>query len=181
MNLNIREISLVAIFPALMAATAGLSIPLGSLPAISLQTIFVFLAALLLGPKLGSISMIIYVLMGAIGLPVFSNYRGGISVLLSDSGGFIIGFIFSAYFIGIMKNIKFINKNFLSIFTILLIGNLIIYMCGASYIAYITNASLLFTLGLFTPFFIGDFIKIFIVLYVYFRIRNQITYEPSLI
>ena len=85
MRLNIKEISLVAIFPALMAATAGISIPLGGLPPISLQTIFVFLAALLLGPKLGTLSIIIYVIMGAIGLPVFSNYRGGISVLISAS------------------------------------------------------------------------------------------------
>ena len=181
MRLNIKEISLVAIFPALMAATAGISIPLGGLPPISLQTIFVFLAALLLGPKLGTLSIIIYVIMGAIGLPVFSNYRGGISVLISHSGGFIIGFIFSALFIGFMKSRKFLNKNYLYIFVILVVGNLIIYMCGGAYISYLTNATLGGVLAIFTPYFLGDFIKIMLVMYVYSRIRYQITYEPSLI
>ena len=181
MKLSVKEISLVAIFPALMGATAGVSIPLGSLPAITLQTIFVFLAALLLGPKLGTISIIIYVFMGSIGLPVFSNYQGGISVLLSGSGGFILGFILSVYFVGIMKNIKIINKNYLYIFGILLVGNVIIYMSGASYIAYLTNTTIPSVLALFTPYYIGDILKILVVLYVYSRIRHQITYEPSLI
>ena len=179
MKLSIREISLVAIFPALMAATAGIAIPMGVLPPITLQTMFVFLAALLIGPKLGSISMLIYVLMGAIGLPVFSNYRGGISVLVSGSGGFIIGFIVSALFIGILKNVKIINKYYLYIFGILVIGNSIIYMSGASYIAFLTNTSLLTILAGFSLYFIGDFIKILAVMYVYSRIRHQITYEPS--
>ncbi len=179
MKLSVKEISLVAIFPALMAATAGISIPLGNLPSISLQTIFVFLAALLLGPKLGSISMIIYILMGAIGLPVFSNYRGGISVILSGSGGFLIGFIISAVFIGIMKNIKFLNKNYYYLFSILVLGNIIIYMCGGAYLAHLTNTSLFSVLAIFTPYFIGDFIKIITVLYVYSRIRYQITYEAA--
>ncbi len=179
MNLSIREISLVAIFPALMAATAGISIPIGNIPAISLQTIFVFLAGLLLGPKLGSISMVIYVLMGAIGLPVFANYRGGISVILSGSGGFIIGFIFVVFFIGVMKNIKFLNKNYLYIFGILVVSNAMLYMFGASYISYLTNTTLVGSLAIFTPYLIGDFIKILVVLYVYSRIRYQITYESS--
>jgi len=179
MKLNVKEISLVAIFPALMAATAGISIPLGSLPAVSLQTIFVFLAALLLGPKLGSMSMVIYILMGAMGLPVFANYRGGISVILSGSGGFLFGFIISAIFIGYMKSIKILNKNYFYIFAILVIGNSIIYMFGATYIAYLTNATLFSVLAVFTPYFIGDFFKILIVMYVYSRIRHEITYEPS--
>ncbi len=179
MKLTVKEISLVAIFPALMAATAGISIPLGNLPAISLQTIFVFLAALLLGPKLGSISMIIYILMGAIGLPVFSNYKGGISVILSGSGGFFVGFILSTIFIGFTKNIKFLNKNYYYLFGILVAGNIIIYMCGGAYLSYLTNTSLFGVLAIFTPYFIGDFIKIMIVLYVYSRIRYEITYEHA--
>ena len=179
MKLTVKEISLVAIFPALMAATAGISIPLGSLPSISLQTIFVFLAALLLGPKLGSISMIIYILMGAIGLPVFSQYRGGISVILSQSGGFLFGFIISVIMIGYLKNIKFLNKNYFYLFGILLLGNSVIYMCGATYIAYLTNTSFYSVIVVFTPYIIGDLIKILVVLYVYRRIRHELTYEPS--
>ena len=178
MKLNVREIALVAIFPALMAATAGISIPLGSLPSISLQTMFVFLAGLLLGPKLGTLSIVIYVLMGVIGIPVFSNYRGGISVLFSQSGGFIIGFVFATLFIGIMKSVKFINKNILYILIVLIVGNILIYMTGAAYISYLTSTTIFSVLATFIPYLLGGTIKISVVMYVYPRIRHAITYEP---
>ena len=178
-RLTVKEMSLVAIFPAMMAATAGISIPLGSLPAVSLQTIFVFMAALLLGPKLASLSMIIYVVMGIIGLPVFSNYRGGFDVIAGQSGGFIIGFVFSAYLVGFMKNVSFLNKNILYIFAILVAGNTVIYMFGAAYIAYLLNTGFFPTLATFIPYILGDLLKIIVVLYVYTRIRHHFTYEGS--
>lgn len=178
-KLTVKEMSLIALFPAMMAATAGIFIPLGSLPPVSLQTIFVFMAALLLGPRLGSLSMVIYVVMGMIGLPVFSGYRGGLDVLTGQSGGFVIGFIFSAFFIGNMKNINFLNKNILYTFAVLIVGNIIIYMSGGSYIAYITNTNLWFIMATFSPYLVGDLFKIMVVLYVYSRIRNHITYEGA--
>ena len=178
-KLSVKEMSLVALFPAMMAATAGISIPLGSLPPVSLQTIFVFLAALLLGARLGSLSMIIYIIMGIIGLPVFSGYRGGLDVLTGQSGGFVVGFIFSAYFIGFMKNVNFLNKKIWYIFLILTLGNAVIYMSGASYIAYLYNTSFLLTLATFSRYIIGDLLKILVVLYVYSRIRKHLTYEGA--
>ena len=176
-RLSVREMSLVALFPAMMAATAGVSIPLGDLPAVSLQTIFVFMAALLLGPRLGSLSMIVYVFMGIIGLPVFSNFRSGLGVITGGSGGFIIGFIFSAYLVGFMKNINFLNKKIWYIFLVLVLGNVVIYMFGASYISYLLNTSFLTTLATFSPYILGDLLKIIVVLYVYVRIRPHFTYE----
>lgn len=178
-KLTVKEMSMIALFPAMMAATAGISIPLGSLPPVSLQTIFVFLSALLLGPRLGSLSMIVYIVMGIIGLPVFSGYRGGLGVLTGQSGGFVIGFVFSAYFIGFMKNINFLNKKIWYIFIVLLIGNAIIYMSGAAYIAYLLNTNILLTLATFSSYIIGDLLKILVVLYVYSRIRMYITYESA--
>jgi biotin transport system substrate-specific component len=178
-RVTVREMSLVALFPAMMAATAGISIPLGNLPPVSLQTIFVFLSALLLGPKLGSLSMIIYVVMGMIGLPIFSGYRGGLDVLVGQSGGFIIGFVFSACFIGFMKNIKFLNKKKWYIFVVLLFGNAVIYMSGAAYISYLLNTNILLTLATFSPYIIGDLLKILVVIYVYSRIRMHLTYEGT--
>lgn len=178
-RLTVKEMSLVALFPAMMAATAGIAIPIGGLPSITLQTVFVFMAALTLGPRLGSLSMIIYVFMGIIGLPVFANFRGGLDIITSGRGGFIIGFIFSAFFIGIMKNINFLNKKKWYILLILVVGNIIIYMSGASYIAYLTNTSILTVLATFTHYIIGDLIKILVVMYVYSRIRPHLTYEGS--
>jgi len=177
MKLTVREISLVAIFPAMMAATAGISIPLGTLPPISLQTLFVFLSGLLLGGRLGALSMTIYVMLGVIGIPVFSGFRGGIGVITGGSGGFIIGFIFAAYFIGKMKTVIFINKNILGLAVVLFVANLIIYMLGATYIAYLTSSSIFTILATFGLYMIGDSLKIVAAIYVYLNIRKKITYE----
>ena len=177
MNSKIKELTIIALFPALMGATAGVSIPLFNLPPITLQTFFVFLAGLILGPKKAALSMIVYLIMGAIGIPVFSGFRGGFEVLVGFSGGFLLGFVFAAIFIGFMKNIKILNKNFINNFVILLAANLIIYMFGASYIAFLTKGSFLLVLAGFTPYLIGDLFKITAVIYVYSRIRDALTYE----
>ena len=177
MNNRIKELTTIALFPALMGATAGISIPLFNLPPITLQTFFVFMAGLTLGPRKGALSMIIYVLLGAIGLPIFSGFRGGLNVLVGLSGGFLIGFIFSAAFIGYMKTVKIINNEVVGFSLILVIGTLIIYMFGAAYIAFITSSNLWLILANFVPYLVGDAIKIVAASYVYARIRNHITYE----
>ena len=172
-----KELTMIALFPALMGATAGISIPLFNLPPITLQTFFVFLAGLILGPKKGAISMIVYLVIGAIGIPVFSGYRGGLEVLTGFSGGFLIGFVFAAFFAGFMKTVKFINNNFAVNFAILLGANLTIYMFGAAYIAFLTNTSIWLNLSGFSIYLIGDLVKISVTLYVYVRIRSAVTYE----
>jgi len=177
MNLKIKDLTIIALFPALMGATAGVSIPLFNLPPITLQTFFVFLAGLTLGPKKAALSMVVYLIMGAIGIPVFSGFRGGFEVLAGFSGGFLIGFVFAAFFVGFMKTVNFLNKNFVNNFIILLGANLIIYMLGASYIAFLTKSSFLLVLAGFSPYLLGDIFKITGVIYVYARIRDVLTYE----
>ena len=121
--------------------------------------------------------MIIYLIMGGIGIPVFSGFRGGFEVLVGFSGGFLIGFVFAALFIGFMKNVKILNRNFLNNFLILIVANLIIYMLGAAYIAFLTKGSFTLVLAGFSPYLIGDIFKITGVIYVYHRIRDTLTYE----
>ena len=179
MNSRIRELTLIALFPAMMGATAGIVIPLGGLPPITLQTIFVFMAGLILGPKDAGISIGIYVLLGAIGLPIFSGYRGGIGVLLSGSGGFIVSFVFAGVFVGFMKNVKIINNEFVNILVILFGTTLLIYMIGGAYISYLSSASYPLVLGGFYTYLIGDILKIVVVIIVYMRVRSHVTYERS--
>lgn len=179
MNKTTRELILIALFPALMGATAGIAIPLGSLPSITLQTIFVFLAGLLLKPTHAGLSMVIYLIIGAIGIPIFANYTGGIGIILGKSGGFLIGFVLAAILVGFMKNVKIINNDYLKLFLILFIVNILIYMIGASYMAVVTNTDaglILKGLSLYLP---GDILKIIIVIYVYVRIRPLLTYEAT--
>jgi len=176
---RIREITLLALFPAMMGATAGVVIPIGGLPPITLQTLFVFMAGLLLPPKDAGISIGIYVLLGAIGVPVFSGFQGGFGVLLSGSGGFIVSFVFAAVFVSFMKNVKIINNQFLHIFVVLLIATLFIYMIGGAYISFLSKVSYPLVLVGFYTYLIGDILKIIVVIMVYMRVRSHVTYEHS--
>jgi len=181
MRNNVRELLLVALFPAMMAATAGIAIPISAAipfaPAITLQTLFVYLAGLMLKPRDAAISMSVYVLLGMIGVPVFAGFRSGAAVLLTASGGFIIGFIVIAFCISLLKNsqfIKIIKNIYLETFTILVLGTIGLYMIGGAYIAYLYDMSFWLVLVGFWIYLIGDFLKIFVAINAYVSIRSHI-------
>ena len=93
-KIRTRDIAYIAIFTALMAVCSWISIPT-AIP-FTLQTMGIFLAVGLLGGKRGTIAVLAYVLLGAVGAPVFSGFSGGVSALASPSGGYLVGFFFSA-------------------------------------------------------------------------------------
>ena len=93
-NQKIKALVLIALFSAIIVICSLITIP-AAIP-FTLQTFGVFLCFCVLGAKKGLASVIIYVLLGIIGLPVFSGFNGGIGALLNVSGGYIFGFIFSA-------------------------------------------------------------------------------------
>lgn len=96
-------LTLCGLFAALMAICSLIVIPLGFTPVpVSLGTLGVFLAGGVLGKKYGTISMVVYVLLGAVGIPVFAGFRGGIGVLAGPTGGYIIGYIAAAFIIGLL-------------------------------------------------------------------------------
>lgn len=88
------DIVYIALFAVLMAICSWISIPL-TVP-VTLQTFGVFIACIVLGGKRGTISVIVYILLGMVGIPVFAGFSGGLGILLGTTGGYIIGFIFSA-------------------------------------------------------------------------------------
>lgn len=92
--LSIADLTLIALFTAVMAICSWISIPT-AVP-FTLQTLGVFLACGLLGGKRGTITVCVYLLLGVIGIPVFSGFTGGIGHLLGPTGGYIIGFLFSS-------------------------------------------------------------------------------------
>ncbi len=89
-----RDMTLIALFAALMALCAWLSIP-ATVP-FTMQAFAVFLAAGVLGGKNGALAVIVYLLLGAAGLPVFSGFRGGIGMLMGATGGYLLGFVGTA-------------------------------------------------------------------------------------
>ena len=86
------DMAYIGLFAVVIAICSWISIP--TVVPFTLQTFAVFLAVAVLGGKRGTLAVIVYVLLGAVGLPVFSGFKGGIGVLLNTTGGFIIGFVF---------------------------------------------------------------------------------------
>ena len=92
---------ITALFAAIIGVLAQLTIPLPVVP-ITGQTLAIGLAATILGARFGSISVILYLFIGAVGVPVFAEFSGGISKLVGPTGGYLVGFVPAAFVIGWM-------------------------------------------------------------------------------
>lgn len=98
--MNIRDICFISVFVAMIVALSQLAIPLiGGVP-ITLQTFIIPLAGTILGAKNGAIAAFIYILLGAVGIPVFAGFTGGIGRLTGPTGGFILSYPFMAFAAG---------------------------------------------------------------------------------
>ncbi|WP_117170287.1 biotin transporter BioY [Paraliobacillus sediminis] len=96
---KLRGIILCGIFAAVTAVLAQIEVPLPIVP-ISGQTLAVGLTATIIGSRYGAIAMTCYALLGAVGLPVFAGFKGGLQVLIGPTGGYIFGFIVAAFVTG---------------------------------------------------------------------------------
>ncbi|QVK21828.1 biotin transporter BioY [Mycoplasmatota bacterium] len=160
----------VVIFPTLMIATAGFTITLVGAP-ITLQTLFVLLSGMVLGARLGFISMVLYILLGLIGLPVFANFQGGYGVIFGPSGGFILSFPIASLVAGLLT--KYDNKYSYIISS--LAATFIIYLIGIPWMAYILGWRLTETIGYMTVYFPGDVGKIILAILISNRlIRHNV-------
>ena len=95
------DIVYIAVFAVIMAICSWISIP-AAVP-FTLQTFGVFVAVGVLGGKRGTLSILVFILLGAIGVPVFAGFSGGIGVLAGTTGGYIIGFLFSKTVLVLVK------------------------------------------------------------------------------
>ena len=97
------DIAYIGVFTVLITICSWISIPT-PIP-FTLQTFAVFLAVSILGGKRGTLAVVVYVLLGAIGVPVFAEFTGGIGIILGNTGGYIIGFIFSALVMWLIESL----------------------------------------------------------------------------
>ncbi len=102
-KLRTADLSLIALFASIIAVCSWISIP-AAVP-VTLQTFGVFLAVGVLGGKRGTLAVLTYLLMGVIGLPVFSGFGGGLGYLMGSTGGYLVGFVFPALVMWGMENI----------------------------------------------------------------------------
>lgn len=154
----VKDLVFTAMFAALIAVCSILSIPIGEVP-ITLQTFAVCLAAAMLGWKRGTLSVLIYVLLGAVGVPVFAGMTGGVGILAGPTGGYIIGFIPAAIIIGFAAD-KWERKA-LPLIVAMVLGVLVCYLIGTIWFMVVTGMGIGESLMLcVVPFLIPDGVKI---------------------
>lgn len=165
-KMSTLDLTYVSIFVALMAICSWISIPT-AVP-FTLQTFAVFMAVGLLGGKLGTLAVIVYILLGSIGIPVFAGFTGGIGVLFGSTGGYIFGFILTALSYWLIT--KIFGKKTWVIVIAMIIGLVICYAFGTVWFMFLYAktsgpVSLATTLGwCVIPFIIPDVIKIALAL-----------------
>lgn len=129
--MNLYRLCLIPICTALTAAGALIRVPIAPVP-ITLQNFFVILSGILLGAKAGACSQVIYILIGLIGLPVFSG-GGGISYLMKPTFGYLLGFICASAVAGYVMDSRPYNAR--TIFLASVLGMSAIYLVGVPYLA----------------------------------------------
>lgn len=137
LNKRVTDLIYIALFTAIIAVCSQISIPT-AIP-FTLQTLGVFLAGGLLGWKRGVTSVVIYLLLGLAGVPVFANFKSGVGALLGVSGGYIIGFIFTAFIVGFMCD-KLGRKLWVVIVSMLL-GLAVCYLFGTIWFVIVWNGN----------------------------------------
>lgn len=153
-----RDIALVAGSAALVGICAQIAIPLPFTPVpITLQTFAVLLAAAALGPMRAAAGMLLYLVVGAAGVPWFSQQTSGWSF---PTFGYVIGFVLAATLVGALAR-RGVDRSIPGVIGMMVLGNLVIYAVGVPYLAIALGRPLTEAIGLgMTPFLAGDGLKI---------------------
>lgn len=176
----IRNMILAGLFAALIAISSQVSITLPPNPVPhTLQVLFVLLAAIVLGGRWGFTSVLVWVLLGVFGLPVFTQGKAGAAVLLGPTGGFLVGFILCAFLVGWLTERA--SAGFGKTFAIMLLGLAVAYAIGlagfmASFALFLHKPmtwgqAVTFTVVPFLPF---DIVKTLAAAYIGVRLRRAL-------
>lgn len=170
-----KDIAYIGMFVAIMAICSWINIP-ATIP-FTMQTFAVFATIGLLGMYRGTIAVLVYILLGAVGAPVFAGFSGGISVLMSSTGGYIIGFLASALIAGLIM--KQFGKSTVVMFLAMAAGLVVCYAFGTAWFMYFyTKTS--GAIGIMSalswcviPFIIPDLIKIVLAIVLTKRVSHH--------
>ena len=130
-KIRVRDIAYVAVFTAMISVCAWIAIPTPTQIDFTLQVLGVFLAVGLLGGKRGTLAVTAYLLLGAVGAPVFAGFSGGLGALLTPSGGYLVGFLFSALLMWGME--KMLGGNLWVLGASMVLGLLVCYAFGTAW------------------------------------------------
>lgn len=152
------DITLVVLGAALVGGFAQLYVPLWPVP-VTGQTLAVLLVGATLGSVRGALSMVVYAVFGIVGVPWFSEQSSGWDVIAGPTGGYIVGFVFSAFFVGWLSERQW-DRKILKALALFLGGSVIVFAFGLPWLSFALGTDLNTTLeyGLW-PFIIGGLIK----------------------
>lgn len=162
---------------AIMAVCSWISFPIGDVP-ITLQTFGVFVAVGLLGGKLGSMAVFAFVLLGSIGVPVFAGFSGGFGVITGVTGGYIIGFIFSALVMWAIQH--FFGDGIVVQIISMIVGLLVCYAFGTAWFMIVysrANGAIALATVLakcVIPFILPDIVKIACAAIIASRVKKYV-------
>lgn len=171
-KLTVAQITMIGVMAAVTCILGPLSIPIGVVP-ISFTNLAVYFALYALGCRKGTVSYLIYLLIGLIGVPVFSGFSSGPAKLFGPTGGYLIGFIFMAIISGVV--IDFCSGKWLLHIGGMIAGTVVCYFMGTAWLSY--SAGMSFGAALAAgviPFIPGDLVKIVIAAIVGPQIRKQL-------
>ena len=164
---TVKNMVLCALFAALMALCSWISVPVADI-AFTLQTFGVFLALGLLGGKRGGIAVFIWLLLGAVGAPVFSGFRGGIGSLVGVTGGYLWGFLFAALLYRLLERFGKLPA--------MVAGQLVCYICGCFWFYLYTGGGFwLIFARCVAPYLLFDGVKLALAYSLSARLSRHIT------
>ena len=139
-KMSVRDICYAGLFAAVIAVMAQISIPMPMGVPMTMQTFAITLAAVVLGSKLSTISSLIYIIMGAVGLPVLANFSGGFDKFVGPSGGFLLSFPLMAFIIGWGAEHR---KDFKGAYVIaLVVGTVVNYVVGVAMFVVVAHSTI---------------------------------------
>jgi biotin transport system substrate-specific component len=155
----VGDIVLILCFSMFTAAMAQLSIWIGPVP-ITGQTLAVLMTGAVLGSRRGALSMITYLALGAAGMPFWfaSGIPVGFARLIGPTGGYLFGFVFMAYIVGLLSERGW-DRNIIKASVSMIAGSAVMYACGLFWLAGFVPEGKVLELGLY-PFILGDALKI---------------------
>lgn len=171
-NTKTYAIIITALFAALTAAFSQIFIPIGPVP-INLALLAVFTAAGLLSPGRAVLSQVIFLLLGAAGVPVFSGFHGGFASIVGPTGGYLVGYVVAALTISLM--LKWLGKKVYTVVPSIIVGLALCYAFGTAWFVISTGTGILDALMVcVVPFLIGDAIKTAVATLLILRLKNVV-------
>ncbi len=172
---SVQKMAIIALMTAVLCILAPISIPIFISPVpVSLGVLAIYLTAYVLSPLDATISVIIFILLGTFGLPVFSGYSGGLSKLVGPTGGYIIGFLFTVYISSLFIHMK---KGIIYDVIGMITGLALCYILGTIWFSYQQGKGFIASLLLcVVPFLIGDAIKIIVAVILGTQLNKRLAH-----